>query len=351
MDQAIVVPDPVAGEGSARGFIRRHALRIANAAVLIVIAALLYRQINFSETRRALGDVQPGWVAAAVCLNAPVAALFALRSHFVLVRLGHRVEVRVLVPAMILGNVAGALTPASTGEILRAAALRSHAKIPAVDGIALVLFERGVSVYLMVLGTGVVAAILALSRGQALAVGAASIPLFLAPAFAPVLLRFIPPHGTDGRSSLASRAFGHVRDATGRLDWILRDIRLLLLWSFLTSLLFVLPTLQIWMLTRGIGHGVPPSKLWVAFGASQLAGIASLLPLGLGAADGSLAALLHRMGMTFEQGTAVAILVRATMTLPLGLMALASYLYLTRTSGRTAAEAPVVVIDKPINGG
>jgi uncharacterized membrane protein YbhN (UPF0104 family) len=111
---------------------------------------------------------------------------------------------------------------------------------------------------------------------------------------------------------------------------LLRDRKLLAGWSMLTAAMFAIAMLQLWLLARSVSHAIRPEEAWTAYGASQLAGIASLLPLGLGAADGSLAALLRRMGTTFEQGTVVAILVRATMTLPLGLMALASWLWLAR---------------------
>ena len=89
-------------------------------------------------------------------------------------------------------------------------------------------------------------------------------------------------------------------------------------------------TLQIWLLARSIADSVDPAEVWVAFGASQLAGIASLLPLGLGATDGSLAAILRRFGLTIEQGAATAVLFRLAVTIPYGIIALVCFLYLQR---------------------
>jgi len=57
------------------------------------------------------------------------------------------------------------------------------------------------------------------------------------------------------------------------------------------------------------------------------------------------------MGTTFEQGTVVAILVRATMTLPLGLMAVASYVYLLRISGSAARDGASGRIDPSLDRG
>lgn len=260
----------------------------------------------------------------------PLALLFPVRSYFVLRRLGADVPARVLVPAAILGNVAGSLTPASSGELLRTAVLRSHADLAVEDGLALVLYERGVSMFIMMLGTAVTAAFVALDTRPALIVAAVALPLFALPAAGPLLLGLLPDAGDDDRGGVLRSALRRVRHVTGRLRLLLRDRGLLAGWSLLTAAMFAIATLQMWLLARSVSHAIRPEEAWTAYGASQLAGIASLLPLGLGAADGSLAALLRRMGTTFEQGTVVAILVRATMTLPLGLMALASWLWLAR---------------------
>ncbi len=314
--------------------IRSHTLRAVNIAVFAILAALLYHQVDLGALREAVRDADLRFVAGAFALDLPVAALFALRSRFVLLRLGHRVEARILVPAMILGNVAGSLTPASAGELLRAAALRSHANIPAADGIALVVFERGLSVYLLALGTGVGAAFVTLSSGAALAVAAASLPLFGAPALVPSLLRALPARGDGGGTSRVARALRPLRDATGQVGVVMGDRSLLIRWSAVTALLFGIFTLQIWLLSRSIADSVDPTEVWVAFGASQLAGIASLLPFGLGAMDGSLAAILRKFGLTIEQGAATAVLFRLVVTIPYGIIALVCYLYLQRLGAR-----------------
>jgi uncharacterized protein (TIRG00374 family) len=309
-------------------FLRHHAVRFANIAVLAVLALLLYRQVDAGELRTSIGHADVALVAAAFALDVPIAVLFVLRSHFVLVRLGYRVEARVLVPAIILGNVAGSLTPASTGELLRATALRGHAKVPTADGVALVLFERGVSVYLMALTTGVAAAYVTLSPGRALAVAVASVPLLSAPAFAPLLLRRRSAASDATRRSLVARALGHVSDAADRLSWIVEDRRLLAIWSLITALILTMSMLQVWLLARSISDVVDPAQAWVAFGGSQLAGIASLLPLGVGALDGSLAAILRKFGLTFEQGAGAAVLLRLIVTIPYGITAILCHLYL-----------------------
>ena len=290
-------------------------------------------------------------VVAVVLLNIPMALLFPMRAHFVLRRLGARVHPRVLVPTVILGNVAGALTPASSGELLRTTMLRSHADLPVEDGLALVLYERALSVWILAMGTAIVASFIALELTQALAVAAVALLLAMLPVAGPWLLDRLPAVGEEERHGVLRSALRRLQRVAGRLQLLLGDRMLLAGWSLLTAAIFAITTLQLWLLARSVSHAISPAEAWTAFGASQLAGIASLLPLGLGAADGSLAALLRRMGTTFEQGTVVAILVRATMTLPLGIMAVTSYAYLVRISGNAPREEMPRRVDAPLGGG
>jgi len=67
--------------------------------------------------------------------------------------------------------------------------------------------------------------------------------------------------------------------------------------------------------------------------------VASLLPLGLGVLDGTLAAVLARLGATLDQGSIVAVSVRATVTLPLLLAAFVCYLYLQRSDATDQVAA------------
>lgn len=313
--------------------------RFIHVAVAIALLALVLWKSGARDIGGVLGDADYRLLAVVVALNVPLALLFPVRSHFVLMRLGARIDPQLLVPAMILGNVAGSLTPASSGELLRTAVLRSHADLPARDGLALVLYERGISVWIMALGTGVAAGFVGLGVGMALVVAAASLPLFALPAIGPFLLRLLP-ETRDEATSRRARMIFRANDVAGRMRWLLEDRTLLLGWSMITAAMFVIASAQIWLLTESVGDAVRPHEAWVAYGASQLAGIVSLLPLGLGAADGSLSGLLRRMGMTLEQGASVAILSRAALTLPLGLMAVASYIWLTRERKKPLLTTP-----------
>ena len=195
------------------------------------------------------------------------------------------------------------------------------------DAVALIVFERGLSVYLLALGT--LAAVFTMLLSPFVAAGACAAclaALALPFILAPLLDRLPELQGT----ALLATSINRLRPIAGQLRALLRSPGLLASWFATSAAVFALFALQYWILARSIENVVSLREMWIAFGVSQLAAIVTLIPLGLGAADASLAGILRRYGMTLEDGTAVAILVRATNTLPMILLAAASYVYLAR---------------------
>lgn len=311
--------------------------RLLHLGVAAALVALLLWKADVHDVGAALARAELLPVIAVVAIDVPALFLLYVRARFVLEALGHDVPARILVPASILGNVAGSLTPASAGELLRAGVLHTRAEVSVEDALALVAYERSMSIYLLALGTGVVAAFLALPVAAATLVAFAGAVLVLLPAATAPLLRLLPG-ARGGRSTRAGRAFDGFLGAAGQMRLLFGNLRLLGRWGGVTATIFALNAVQTWLLARSVSSEVTPAEGGVAFGASQLAGIASLLPLGLGAADGSLAGLLREMGLSLDESAAVAVMMRLTTTLPLGVAAIASYLFLTRPPSRVGGE-------------
>ena len=312
--------------------------RLMQVAVVVAVFALLLLQLDLRAVRDALRDADPAYVVAAIALNAPVALLFWTRSRIVMEKLGHYIEPSLLAPIAILGNVAGAFTPASVGELLRGQALAGHASVSARDSFALVLFERGLSLYLMAIGAGVAAAFMWLPAWVAVTSAIAGIVLVGAPVFGAPILRSLARADADVEApTLATR----VRSVSGRLADVCEDALAVAAWTAQTLAIFALNTLQFWLLARGVAGGISYHDAWLAFSLPTLLGALSFIPLGLGAFDGSLAAVLSRLGMTLEEGTAVAVLVRAAISLPMLLLAFGCYVYLERRPRPTAGASTV----------
>jgi hypothetical protein len=199
--------------------------------------------------------------------------------------------------------------------------------VPFRHSFALIAFERGISVYLLALGTAAAAAIRFLQWpdiGPALAVIGAMSAL---PMLAGAILRHLTQPWLR-RSIWRGRLATHVDGLITELGALLTDQVLVVAWSLTTAATLALVALQFFALSHSVGNGMAYSSAWLAFGASQLAGIASLLPLGLGVSDGSLLAISVRLGMPTSDGLALVLLVRAAVAFPLVIAAAASYFYL-----------------------
>jgi uncharacterized membrane protein YbhN (UPF0104 family) len=230
-------------------------------------------------------------------------------------------------PIAIVGNVAGALTPASSGEIVRGALLRSRAHVPVTDAVSLVLFERGLSVYLIVLVTGACALIIMAPPAAWPLVVGFSAPLVFVPGLALLVAsRLIARHPRASSGAIVRP----IREGIDSVAGLATDPLLVVRWGTLTVLMIAIASAQYWLIARSLGRGIDFNEAIVSLGASQLAGIITLLPLGLGSADATLVSLWDRFGLASEEGASGAVLVRLVVTLPLIVLAVASYLFLVR---------------------
>jgi uncharacterized protein (TIRG00374 family) len=290
-----------------------------------------------------LGDEYEGidvWPAiGAAALNVPLVLLLAVRGTFITRRLGYPVPLLAMLPISTLGSVAGSVTPAAAGDLLRTPFLRSRHEVSYADGVAAVLYERGYSVLVLALTTGAASAWAALdamaATGVTIVCVAASIAL---PLTAGAILPIVTPESTrlsDSRVGAVVRGLLVSLAGVGRL---LRDARGTLVVSSLSVAVFALMAAQLWLSADALALRLNLAEAWTIAGAAMLAGIISLLPIGLGTLDATIAALVALVEESFAAGAALAVLYRVTVTIPLGLAAVASYLYLIASQHRAAAR-------------
>jgi uncharacterized protein (TIRG00374 family) len=291
-----------------------------------VLGFVLLR-LDTDDFGAAISSVDAAALIGAACLNVPLLLLAALRSRLVLTRLKHKLKLGLLLASVTLGFVAGGLTPGASGELLRADALNARAGVGLRDGLALVVFERGLSFYIMVLSGTAAGAIILLSPITAAIVVIATVLLAVAPAFAGVLLLLIPPVDSE-EGGFARRGLYLVRRLLERLGHVAHDRSLVVGWSLVTLAMFAIISCQFWLLAEGLGGGLSLIEALFIFSASQVVTIISLIPLGLGVMDGTIVGLSSRRGLSDDNALALAVLVRMASTLPLVVAAVASYIYL-----------------------
>lgn len=317
---------------------RSRSLRIAGFAVAFAVLAFVIAAADPAAVWDVLGEVDLPLALVIVLLNLPLLALFTLRSRLVLSHMGFELPFAVLFPVSVLGNVAAAVTPAGAGEVLRANALRRAGGLGLGSSVAMVTYERVLSTYLLLLSTLALLAVTSLDgAARAAVVAACAGAAFLPWLSAVVILPRLPASQSVTGGGPVHRLLGYALVLAEQIRVLLVSLPLYLAWSSLTLASFAVVALQFTLAARSIDAGLAFADAWVAFGGSVAATIASLLPLGLGVGDGSIAAIVNHAGVPFERATAVAVLVRALTTLPLLLAALASYAYLQR-SGRSGEE-------------
>lgn len=312
-------------------WLRRPIVWLPVSIGLLVIVAWRSR---LWEAGAALGAVQPIPFAAAAAMCALIPVLWALRSADLLQGAGSRVPVIPLIPMTALANVVNNITPGSSGEIVRAYLLRAHHRVDYATSGAVILIERlgalgflttsGVLFWLTWIGAlppVVTAAVLAVL----VAAPSAIYRMGVRPSR---LVRALPLGGIVGpaRWAATSSWLARVDDTIAAL--LVQPARMAT-FALTTAVIFSAYTLQLVLVGRAIGVTLEPVAAWGALGLATTAGVLSLLPFGLGAADLALAALLGVAGVPPLHAATMAFAYRIVSTLPLGVGGVLAYAFLS----------------------
>ncbi len=279
-------------------------------------------------------DLRP--LAVAVALNALVIAAWAVRSADLMAAVGNPLSVRRLVPIVSFANTINNLTPASSGEVLRAIILKRRHGVPYERSTAVILAERFWAILVM-LATALAACVGSIVvAAPTLVVGAwiAAAGFVLVPSLA-YAAGIRPGRVAERVAGPADGPRGRLRSVAARLaavDEVLRSIvtdpRRVATFVATTLVIFALFAAQLWLVLSALGVEVSPAGAWAALGLSIVAGVLSALPFGLGAADVILVVLLGAQGVATTDAGAAALLLRLVATLPLGIVGTISWLQL-----------------------
>ncbi len=335
--------------------------------VSVVLFGLLVWRTRPWEALSTGADWRP--LLAVVALNIAVIAAWAVRSNRLMAAVGHPLSVLAVVPIVSFANTINNLTPASSGEALRAVILRRRYGVPYGRSTAVILVERLWAIWIMAMSAG----------AAALGTVVPASPAVVAAGWVVALLAIFAPAGAyclglrpasfaagliaPGRSETPGTGGTEAADPPGRrirLATMLRDVDANLAGilaapavaiSFVasTALIFVVFALQLWLILLALGQDISPVAAWAALGLATIAGVLSALPFGLGATDVVMTALLAVLGVPVATAGAAALLLRATVTLPLGLAGTASWIALNR--GSEPNHAGTAAVHRPMDDG
>ena len=311
-------------------------------AVGVALIGLLLWRARVWELGDTLRDFDPFVAVLVVLLNLPTIVLLAVRTHFVLRRLGYEASPLALVPISAVGNVAAVVTPGAAGDVIRAPFLKDHHAVAYADSFATIVYERSYSFFILCSSTALIAVWNVVPNAVRIAIPAVGLLVLAAPALVAMPLTSLGAWAARSSSGCpwCLRPIMHILNvAEGRwiasLTRLMKDWRLSLLFAALTVSIFAMIVCQLWLIADSLSVHLSAGEASLALGTSVAAGIASFLPLGLGVLDWTMATLLQNAGATVGTATAVAILYRATNSLPAGLLGVAAYGYLVITLGRT----------------
>ncbi len=322
---------------------RRWELQVGIGVALVVLLMWRARVWELGDTLRGFDP----WVAVlVVLLNLPAIGILAIRTHFVLRRLGYDASPVSLAPVSALGNVAAIVTPGAAGDVIRAPFLKSHYDVSYSDSVATIVYERSYSFCILCLSTGLVAAWRITPDALKTVIPIAGLIILVLPLLGAIPLVWLGAwalgRGEDAPWLLRPLVRA-LTVAEGRwvqsLARLMKDLRLSVIFAGLTIAIFATVVCQLWLIADALSVRLSAGEASLAVGGSIAAGIASFLPLGLGVLDWTMTALLENAGATVATATAAAILYRAMNSLPAGVLGVASYAYLVVRLRRTSAEA------------
>ncbi len=290
-----------------------------------------------NESLPLLRRLTPASIAAVLALNATVPLLKMVRWHMLLAACGVHVRRRDLLVPVSAGFFWGLVTPGTSGEMGRGFLLG----IPRRVGVSTVLYEKLYdAIALLSLALAAVLARVVLDRGWG---HATAYPVAIATV---VLLHVVPVVVARVVRADESQAQGpSLRDRAIRVLAATRDLAgasRVAAWSALVSLLLWCVTgAQFIVLIRVLGApDFPWSGVGLGFFVPYMAGIASLVPLGLGVLELTVSTLLARY-YTVSPATAhaTALAFRLLVTLPFVLWGFACYSWQAAAARRRARAA------------
>lgn len=290
-----------------------------------VAFGLFLSRSGVAEALPLLRRLTPGTVAAVLLLSAAIPVLKLLRWHALLAACGVEVpRARLLVP-ISAGFFWGLVTPGTSGEMTRGFLLGISRRV----GLATVLFEK---LYdsLALLGLAVAALCARLTYGRTGShvlewlVAAVVLAVFLAgPCLTAQRVPTVTPEAALAATGLRGRALG-LLGATGGLA---RSPRIAALSAATSCAMWLLTGAQFVLLVRVLGApAFPWTGMGLGFFVPYIAGIVSLVPLGLGVLELTVSTLLaHYYGVGAPTAHATALAFRIVVTLPFVLWGFACY--------------------------
>jgi len=303
--------------------------RIVIALVVGVIFVWTLGRIDWPEVVRHLAAARPGPLALAAGLVVVPLGLRSLRARRLLAQVGHAdIPLSRVAPITVFGFSMSSLTPAGSGDLLRVEALRPWGVAPSLST-AVVVYERLLD--LTAMGVLLLVALVVTELPRTAAATALAVVAFGGVGAVAGYAWWRPePAGWIERAPLRLRRWLPEPDAAA----VLFQPGVLGRALGTTSLVFLSEALRPWLVLMSLGLEPGFLACWAIFTLAWLAGLVSMLPLGIGSWEAAAVWAFALYGIDPSTGAAGAVLLRAGVTLPALLLGLVSLFWLRGVVGR-----------------
>ena len=323
-----------------------HAL--AGLAISVAFGWLAIRDVSWHAVRLSLGEIRPGWLAAALLLLAVAVWMRAERWRALFAR-GRRPPRRAVFWSLNIGYLFNNLLPARAGEAARVVALRREAGVPAARGAASVAVERVFDLAALAILMLVAAPLLGSSRA-ARATEWTSVALVL---LTGLLLVVAGSSRVRGRLAAAARRIPFVGGSLARATLAelaegaraLRDPGMaaqVAAWSMAS---WVVLAVSYYAVLRSLGIPSPAQAAVLALVVTNLVQVIPASAASLGVFEAAGRAAVSAYGATPAAAVSAAVVLHAVNTIPLVALGAVGIVRATRLRVRRPAPAAPRVPD------
>jgi uncharacterized protein (TIRG00374 family) len=314
-------------ERAHRGGTLKHVLR---RGVLIALGfglflLFLYR-LDLSVLKVSIREIRLTPLCAIVLLNFAVPLLKTVRWQMLLSRLGMSVGKMEMFQGVSAGYFLGLVTPGTSGEVGRIFTVELNRSM----GVTTVLYEKFFDFLVLFLISG--CALLFHYSGWQVFV------LALVLCGGVSVLGLYLSSRTSGRSGrilawmlrrvIRGEKRASIETVSRSLNRLSGDFRLSLVCVLFSLVLWILPGVQFYLICKSLSIPIDFQMTMIGFYVPYLAGVVSLLPLGLGVFDFSTKGILSSSyGLGPELASSVALVFRILVTLPLVVWGFIWYCY------------------------
>jgi len=304
---------------------------------LLVVAIVFYTvgRLDWAAVGAALLEARLVPMLGAVLLVVFPLGARSARARFLLGAVGHaEIPPSRVAAVTVFGFSLSSLTPGGSGDLLRVAALKPYGVAAPVSA-AVVVYERVLDVAVMAVLLGVALVVTLLPPDVAATLlGAGVLVLALGVVG---YVRWQPDPGV-WMSNLPER----IRAILPPLEIARILFRPAVLGRALstTAVVFLAEALRPWLVLVALGIDAGFFAAWAIFTLAWLAGLVSMLPLGVGSWEAAAIWAFQLYGVDANTGAAGAVLLRAGVTLPAMALGVLSMFMLRRAVGDDSAAPP-----------